>query len=59
MRIIVLDDNGQQIGAGVLKPKTFASKSTGFYGSFKVEVSADERYQSSGQMVLIGSKPKK
>lgn len=59
MRIVVLDDDGQQIGQGILKPRTFGSGSTGFHGSFKVEVSATERYQSSGQMVLIGSKPKK
>ena len=59
MRIVVLDDNGQQIGGGVLKAKTFSSGSRGFHGSFKVEVSETERYQSSGMMVLIGSKPKK
>lgn len=58
MRIVVLDDDGQQIGSGIAQPKTFKSGSTGFHASFKVEVSPTERYQCSMPLVLIGSKPK-
>ena len=57
MQVTLVADNGKTVGIAVLNPKQFSSGSKGYFGSFKVEVSADERYQGQAQLVLIGSKP--
>jgi hypothetical protein len=49
---------GQLWGTVLLKPKSFATGSRGYYASTKVvnPENADARYQCSLQMILIGSK---
>jgi len=52
----IRDDNGKALGIIVLSEKTFASGSTGYFGSTKIEIDA-QRFQLQAQAVRIGSKP--
>jgi len=47
--------NGETLGVLVLKPKTFTSGSTGYWGQGKLELEG-ERYQAQAQAVKIGSR---
>ena len=57
MGIVVVFDDGTQAQITGVKAKTFSTGSTGFNVFGKAESQDGERYQFSGNAVLIGSKP--
>ena len=53
----LMNEKGEAIGGLNANSKTFSTGSRGFHGSEKITI-AGKRYQTSLQMVEIGSKPK-
>ena len=56
--IATIELEGKKFQVGI-NPKTFSTKSTGYYGRTTIEVSPEEKYSVQIQLVLVGSKPKK
>jgi hypothetical protein len=59
LQVVVLDNEGREMGRLFATPKEFSTGSVGFYASGKVinPVNVDARYQVGITITLIGSKP--
>lgn len=56
LTITVTDEKGNTVGVFLADEKNFATGSRGFYGQSKLAI-GEKRYQTSCQLVEIGSKP--